>query len=66
MAATRRDLEAAIRDGLDDDHQMSEREVAARAAARDDREAAAADRRDSATDRRAASDARDASRRSGE
>ena len=66
VAAARRDIDAAVRDGLVEDFLMSEREVDARRAAREDREAAAADRLEAAADRRAAAEARDASRRSGE
>src|SRR3954452_14488607 len=44
VAAAKRDAEAAVRDGLADEHVVSEREVAARAAARTDREAPLLDR----------------------
>jgi hypothetical protein len=63
-AASKRDIDAAIRDGLSDTDTEPERQ--ARSDARADREDAASDRRDAAADRDAASDARDATRRSGE
>ena len=59
-------MDAAVRDGLEDEHSLSERELGARAQAREDREAAARDRWDSADDRRSAESARDAARRSGD
>ena len=55
-----------MRDGLADEHVMSEREVAARAAARADREASLIDRLASAEDRESAAEARNASQRSAE
>src|SRR3954451_15606059 len=51
VAAAKRDAEGAVRDGLEDEHVMSEREVAARAAARTDREASLLDRLASPEDR---------------
>src|SRR3954470_16871947 len=44
VAAAKRDAEAAVRGGLEDEHVVSEREVAARAAARTDRESPLLDR----------------------
>lgn len=64
--ATKRDIRAAIRDGVTPDEHLSERERESRRAAREDREAAATDRRESASDRRAAKEARDASKKSGD
>ena len=66
-AADSRDMHASIRDGLaSDDESMTERERDARRLAQEDREAAEADRREAGADRANATEARDASRRSGE
>jgi hypothetical protein len=64
-ASARRDLRAAVREGLVDEKSMSERERQAAADARPDREAAAGDRRAAAEDRAATAEARRASERSG-
>ena len=64
-AANKRDIEAAIRDGLAPEP-SSGQERDARAAARSDREASAADRREANADRKSAKEARDASTKSGD
>jgi len=67
VAAAKRDAEAAVRDGLADESAMSEAEIAARAAARADREASLLDRLSaSEEDRESATQAPATAERSGE